>query len=259
MQRTPSVAAEWEGGEYFSTTRWTVVRGAAGPDDATGTDAALEQLCRLYWRPVFAFLCRRGYPPADAQDLTQDFFARLLAGTFLDRADPAKGRFRSYLLSALECALHDARDRARALKRGGGVRFISLDEFREEREHPVLAAATADARTPSDAFEVRWAQSLIAQSLARLREGLAARGRPELYPVLEPFLTGAEPAGAYAHAAARLGLSPSATKVTIHRLRAQYRTVLREEVAHTLRPATPAAIEEELRYLATVLARAGGG
>ena len=253
-----SLEPGWEGGDYFTTTRWTVVRASAGPDDPDNHAAALEQLCRTYWRPVFAFVCRRGYPPADAQDLTQDFFARLLAGTFLDRADPAKGRFRAYLLGALEYALADARDRARALKRGGRMQFISLDEFREEREHPALAAATADTRTPGDAFEVRWAQSLIARSLARLREGLAARGRPELYPVLEPFLTGAEPAGAYARAAARLGLSLTATKVTIHRLRNQYRAVLREEVAHTLRPATPAAIEEELRHLAAVLVRAGG-
>lgn len=245
----------WEGGEYFATTRWSVVRAAAGGGSGApgATDDALEQLCRLYWRPVVAYLRRRGYAPADAQDHTQDFFSRLLAGNILTRADPAKGRFRSYLLSSLEYDLNDARDLARAQKRGGKFRFISLDEFQQESEHLSRSTALSHAPSPREAYEVRWAESLLARSRARLQEGLAARGRPELYPVLAAFLSGAEPDGALAQAATRLGLSVNATKVAIHRLRVQYRVVLREEVALTLDPATPAAIDAELRYLAALL------
>ncbi len=226
-------------GEFFATTRWSVVRAAAGGSGGAQAvaDNALEQLCRLYWRPVVAYLRRRGYAPADAQDHTQDFFSRLLAGNILTRADPAKGRFRSYLLSSLEYDLRDAHDLKQAQKRGGGFRFIS----------------------PQEAYEVRWAESLLARSLVCLQEGLTARGRPELYSVLAAFLHGAVPDGACEHAAARLGLSVNATKVTIHRLRAQYRAILREEVALTLDPATPVAVDAEIRYLAALLTGAARG
>ena len=239
----------------FSTTRWTLVLKSQQPADKT---AALEELCRIYWRPVFAFVRRRGYSAADAQDLTQDFFLDLLSGDFLSRADRTKGRFRSLLLATLDHFLADAWDRARAHKRGGKFSFISWEDCPAESGDKAWQADPASvAWTPEKAFDVRWAQALLAQVFASLR---AAHARPasrrETFETLQPFLTAnPSPAAAspssYESVAGRLKVTVPAVKSAVFRLRQQYRALLREEVARTVDSTSD--IDDELRYLGALL------
>jgi DNA-directed RNA polymerase specialized sigma24 family protein len=246
----PDDDREAEAAVRFSTTRWTVVLASRQPADNT---AALETLCRIYWRPVFAFVRRRGYSVADAQDLTQDFFLSLFSGDFLSRADRSRGRFRSLLQIALGRFLADARDRAKTQKRGGRFSFISWDNYQAETSGEWLTNLSA-AWTPEKAFDVRWAQALLAQVFAQLR---AAHARPErrrkTFETLQSFLTASadQPPDSYEQAASQLGMSPTAVKTAVFRLRQQYRTLLRKEVARTVESSSD--IDDELRYLGSLL------
>jgi RNA polymerase sigma factor (sigma-70 family) len=209
--------------------------------------AALEELYRLYCYPVYAFIRRRGHDRQDAQDLTQDFFIHLLEKGTLGRADPERGRFRSFLLGALDHFLAHAAERTRAAKRGGGCRWVFLDDDAAE-DHYQLAAP--EGITAEKVFDARWAAALVEAAFARLRGELESEGNGHLFETLKGFLLEREDAS-YQQVADALSLGLGALKTTIHRLRGRYRALLREEVARTV--TTPAEVAEELRYLLAAL------
>jgi RNA polymerase sigma-70 factor (ECF subfamily) len=232
----------------FVTTHWSVVM-AAGAADTTRARDALARLCQTYWHPLYAYVRRLGYSPYDAQDLTQEFFARLLAKNVLAGADESRGRFRSFLLTALKHFLANEWDKARAQKRGGGAVPISIDPASAETG---CSFEPADPTTADKIFERRWAMTLLDCVLRRLRQEYVASGRETLFEQLKPTLTEASRAVRYADIAARLGSSEGAVKVAVHRLRQRYRELLRAEIAETV--ATPAEVEDELRSLFAALA-----
>ena len=233
------------GASDFPTTRWTLVIAAADPQRKEAR-SALVSLCENYWYPLYAYLRRRGYPADRAQDLTQDFFIRVLEGRYLDRADPEKGRFRSFLLTSLKFFVADEQDRQRAHRRGGGA-VVSLEfssgEERYQRE-------PAHDETPERIFERRWALAVLDRVVERLRNEFMQHGRPEHFERLKVFLLGQSDAP-YAGLAREMNTSEGALKVAIHRLRKRYRELFCQEIADTV--ANPADVESELRFLAAVL------
>jgi RNA polymerase sigma-70 factor (ECF subfamily) len=232
----------------FALTHWSVVL-AVGRSDSTQARTALEKLCRTYWPPIYAFVRRQGHPPHDAQDLTQEFFARLLEKKSLADVDRAKGRFRSFLLASLKHFLANEWDKARAEKRGGGRALIPIDAQAAESS---CVIDPADNLTAERIFERRWALILLEQVLQRLRQEYIHDGREKLFEQLKVTLTEASRSVPYAQIAPRLGLSEGAVKVAVHRLRRRYRELLRAEIAETV--ASPAEVEEEIRNLFAVLA-----
>jgi RNA polymerase sigma-70 factor (ECF subfamily) len=232
----------FQGAAQFGQTQWSVVLAAAGKRDLALAEQSLEKLCRVYWLPLYTFIRRQGESPHDAQDLTQEFFARLLEKDFLDSVDQTKGRFRSFLLASLKHFLSNQRDRARAQKRGGGQTPLSLDFSDAETS---IGFQPADEQTPEKAFEKRWALTLLEQSLARLRKEYSDRGRLEIFEQLKTTLTEGRTVVAYAEIAARLGMSEASVKMAVHRLRQRYREVLRAEIAETV--AHESEVEDELR------------
>jgi len=229
--------------QCFATTHWSEVL-AAKQGETTEAAAALEKLCRTYWYPLYAFLRREGHSPHDAQDLTQEFFARLLEGKFLGNVSPQKGKFRSFLLAALKNFLCDEWDKARAQKRGGGKMFISLDDHNAEE----LYLLEPDAGVPAEElFERRWALTLLARALAGLREEFAAAGRMNEFDQLKGFLSTPTADGEYDAVAVNLGLSVDTVGVKVHRLRQRYGELIRTEIAQTV--SSPAEIENELQHL----------
>ena len=246
MIRTESKSGG-EAARSFHTTHWSVVLEAGGSDGSART--ALETLCRNYWYPLYAFVRRRGYDTHQAQDLTQEFFTRLLASESLKTAQPERGRFRTFLLGALKNFLaNDWRD-AHRLKRGGGAEFLSWDELDPERRY---ALEPADRASAESLFDRRWAQAVVSGALARLEAELRREGTAERFVALKVFLQGDGEADSYASAAARLGLSEAATKSAIFRMRRRYGELIREEIAQTV--ATPAEVEAEIQYLIALLA-----
>src|SRR6202162_6566585 len=231
----------------FPTTRWTLVV-AAGDPQRKEARPALVSLCENYWYPLYAYLRRRGYPADEAQDLTQEFFVRVLEGRYLDRADPEKGRFRSFLLTSLKFFVADEADRDRAQKRGGGM-LVPLEfgsgEERYQRE-------PAHDETPERIFERRWGRSVVDRVVERLRDEFVQHGRPEHFERLKVFLLG-QSETPYAALAGEMKTSEGALKVAIHRLRKRYRELFRQEIADTV--ADPAEVEAELRSLAAALTR----
>jgi RNA polymerase sigma factor (sigma-70 family) len=238
-----------EGPRVFPVTQWTVVL-AAGGTPSPESAVALERLCGAYWYPLYAFVRRSGYSPADAEDLTQEFFARLLEHNWVARADRHKGRFRSFLLMAMKRFLAKEWDRAKALKRGGQVRFVGLQfdtaETRYSRE-------PADTSTPEQVFEKHWAMTLLGTVLKRLREEYAGKGKGGLFKALEPCLIGRHESQPYAALAEQLGMTEAALKMAVSRLRERYRECLRDEIGQTV--ASAAEVDDELRHLYRVLAR----
>src|ERR1700736_115510 len=240
----------------FSTTRWSVVLSCSDKRASTQTARdALSQLCQIYWRPIFAFICRHGYPVPDAQDLTQDFFVMLLEGHLLERADPNRGRFRSLLLKALKNFLSDARDKQGARKRGGDVQFIRWDEWMAELPSQFLVSARESQHWPPEKiFDVRWAATVVERALSRLGEECEQRGRRRIFDVLSRCLTAEREDVSYADFAKTLGVPETSVKRLVHQLRKRYRTILRDEVADTIE--NPDELEDELRYLCAALAAA---
>jgi RNA polymerase sigma factor (sigma-70 family) len=237
-----------DGQPLFATTHWSVVLAAARPE-APEAAAALESLCRAYWYPLYAYVRREGHNPTDAQDLTQGFFAGLLARNSLLRVAPEKGKFRSFLLASMRHFLSDQRDRARTVKRGGRAEIISLEAQEAEDRYRLEPVDRLDAEK---IYERRWAMTLLGQALMRLRDESAAAGKTELFERLRRFVAGDSDA-TWGEAAAELGLSEGAMKIAVHRLRARYRALLRDEIAHTV--ADPTEIEAEVRYLMRVISQ----
>jgi len=221
---------------HFVATRWTIVL-AAGHGESPQAGRALEELCQAYWYPLYAYVRRRGYESHEAEDLTQEFFARLLAKGYLADVDREKGRFRSFLLASLKHFLANEWDRARAQKRGGGQTLISLDAETRYQCEPV------DEASADKLLDRAWAVALLDEVLARLE----AENDPRQFAALKPFLTAGQETIPYAEVAGTLGTTEGAVKVAVHRLRKRYRALLREEIAHTV--ASPSEIDEELRYL----------
>ena len=231
----------------FSTTRWSVVL-LAGQEASAESAAALERLCRAYWLPIYFFARRRGWADADAKDLTQQFFAQLLARKDFSGLDPRKGKFRTFLLAAFTHFLANEHDRATALKRGGGEKILSLDVLTPDEVGECAAAGTV---SPGDLYDQRWARTILQTALARLREEMAQAGKAEMFEALKPFLTVNAAAGDYAELASRLAVEASSVPVMVHRLRQRYRERVREEVAQTV--TSPAELDEEMRHLFAVL------
>lgn len=240
-------------GAAFATTRWTVVLGAARGTDAARAEVALEQLCRTYWRPIYTYVRRQGHASHDAQDLTQEFFGRLLAGPGLSGVDPARGRFRSFLLASLKHFLANEWDKVRALKRGGGVRIVPLDAAAtggDTEASPSLTSAAPD-RSPEAAYDRQWALAVLDRVLSRLEAEHRSAGKGEFFAALRPTLTADRTALPYAVLGRQLGLTEGAVKVAVHRLRQRYRVLLREEIADTVE--RPDQVDQELRDLFAAL------
>ena len=222
---------------------------AAGGGDPVHARSALEKLCRSYWPPIYAFVRRQGHGPHDAQDLTQEFFARLLEKNTVAQADRSKGRFRSFLLASLKHFLANEWDKARAQKRGGGQIMIPIDVATAETS---CGFEPADHVTADKIFERRWALTLLDQVLRRLRQEHVRDGREKLFEQLKPALTESSRSVPYAEIAARLGTSEGAVKVAVHRLRQRYRELLRAEIGETV--ASAGEIDDEIRSLFAALA-----
>ncbi len=231
----------------FITTHWSVVL-AAGEQDSARAAEALEQLCATYWYPLYAFVRRLGHSPADAQDLTQGFFAHLLTHALIGRADPQAGRFRSFLLVSLRHFLAHEHERATALKRGGGGPLLSLQQLELEERY---ALEPADAATPETIFESRWALIQVENALARLQSDYVTSGRGPLFDLLKEYVWGEKNASTLAEIAGKLDLTEEAVKKAVQRLRQRFRDCLRAEVAQTV--ASPDQIDDELRHLRAAL------
>ncbi len=238
----------------FHTTRWSLILSSLdGRSDDAKAREALAQLCRIYWRPIFAFVCRKGHSEQDAQDLTQDFFLMVLKGNFLERADPERGRFRSLLRTALQNFLHDAHAKAQAGKRGGDQQFVSWDEWMAEAPSRLTIPPAALESWPAERiFDVRWAATLAERALRRLQEECESRDRRRVFDALSSSLTAEREEVSYDALARELGAGTAEIKSVLHRLRQRYRQLLREAVAETVEK--PEEVEEELRYLVAALA-----
>jgi DNA-directed RNA polymerase specialized sigma24 family protein len=231
----------------FTTTHWSVVLASAQRDSPQAA-VALEQLCRTYWYPLYAYVRRRGHSAHDAEDLLQTFLARFIEKNFLVDVDRAKGRFRSFLLASLKHFLADEWDRVNAQKRGGQAQFLSLE--REAAEGRYWEEPASEV-TPETLYEQRWACVLLERVMQRLAEDFAAAGKGELFEALKAFLVGESHSETYADLAAKFGVSEAALKMKVQRMRHRYQRLLREEIAHTV--ANPEAVEDEIRYLFRVL------
>ncbi len=231
----------------FVTTQWSVVL-TAGRNDPTQARPALESLCRAYWYPLYAYARRRGHSPEDAQDLTQSFFARLLERNWVRDADRSRGRFRTFLLTAMSRFLSDDWDKKRARKRGGGVPHLPLDFDEAETRY---GHELADHTTPDQCFERQWALTVLEGVLQRLRAEYEREGKGELFSALNSCLVGSRESQPYAELGARLQMTEGAVKVAVHRLRKRYRELLRTEVGQTL--AAGEDVDEELRHLFSAL------
>ncbi|PYJ21515.1 MAG: RNA polymerase subunit sigma-24 [Verrucomicrobia bacterium] len=238
----------------FVTTRWSLILSASksGSGEQTTRDA-LAELCRTYWRPIFSFICRRDYSMQDAQDLTQDFFAKILEHNWLEHVDPDRGRFRSLLLKSLQNFLIDAAEKAHARKRGGGVKFISWDDRMAETLSQLSTSAHAlESFPPERLFDLHWATTVVEHGLRRLREECEKKGRLRLFNALSPQLTAERDKVSYSNLSADLGLAETAVKRQLHYMRRRYRWLLRDEVAHTVE--NPADVEDEIRHMCAALA-----
>jgi RNA polymerase sigma factor (sigma-70 family) len=237
--------------QQFCTTQWSVVLSSAG--ETTQAQDALSQLCRIYWRPIFAFICRRGHSISDAQDLTQEFFLRLLHGNLFSTAHPSRGRFRSLLLRALHNFLSDAHEKRCTQKRGGQKQFVSWDDWMAEApSHLSLPSEAIESWPAERLFDARWAATIVEQALRSLREECEARGRGRVFDALRGALATDRDDISYSRLGAELGVATQIVKRLLHQLRQRYRTLLRREVARTVE--TEEDLEDEVRYLCTILA-----
>lgn len=233
--------------ERFATTHWSLVLNA-GTRTPSETNAALESLCRAYWTPIYAYICRTGTSPEAAKDLTQQFFARLLQKQWLARADRERGRFRNFLLTYLKRFLSDEQDRAVALKRHGGREIFSLEALAEEDAMGFVPTA---ARTPECEYDRQWALITLRNALLRLQAEASIKGQRELFEALQGRLTEDGSSDSLAAIGQRFGLGESALKMRLNRWRSRYQELIRSEVAQTV--PRFADVNEELRQLMAAL------
>ena len=237
----------------FASTRWSIVRDAVDSRASTRIAAeALAELCRTYWPAIYAYLRRRGYDTQDAQDLTQSFFQHMLEDETFRRASRDKGRFRNFLLGALNICLADEQARRHTLKRGGNFQMISVDALEAEELHHLRMAKEL---SPAELLDVRWAGVILNRALEAVKMDFIENGKTATFEALAPFLDGEKADIPYACVAERLGISLGAVKTLIHRLRRQFATTLRREIMQTV--SAPHEVDEELRELRMVFVRAG--
>ena len=237
---------------HFITTRWSLIRQRYSSGASGEVDPGLAQLCQIYWRPIFTFIFRRGYSPADAQDLTQDFFLMIMEGNLLQSADPKRGRFRSLLLKSLTNFLIDAADKQRRHKRGGRLQFVSWERWMAEAPAQLsLPKATMDSAPPESLFDAGWAAAVAGEALRRLRLECESKGRRRVYEVLHPYLASERSEMSYEQLSRALGVPELSVKSLLHHFRIRYRALLREEVAKTVE--SEANVDEEIRYLCATL------
>jgi len=230
-------------GDIFATTQWTVVL-AAGRRATPQADHALEELCRTYWFPLYAYVRRRGHTKEDAEDLTQAFFARFLEKNYLEGLSAERGRFRAFLLASLKHFLANEWDKTQRQKRGGQAAHLSLDWQTADTQFQLAAP---NEPSPDRAFDREWAVALLAKVIERLHAECEAESRARQFDELKPFLTAGKGALSHAAAAKVLGMDEGAVRVAVHRLRKRYRQLLRDEIAQTL--AAPAQVDEEMQSL----------
>jgi RNA polymerase sigma factor (sigma-70 family) len=242
MPQTP------EQGSVFATTHWSAVLSAKDEKSVHSVDA-LEVLCRTYWPPLYAYVRRRGYSPADAEDLTQAFFAWLLERNWLEKADQQRGRFRSFLLTSIGNFLANEWDKVRTQKRGGG-QIVSLQSGDPETQ---CLREPVNHFSPEQSFEWSWALTLLDKVMDRLRAEFVQGGKGEFFETLKPCLLGERTTQPYAALASELGMTEGSVKVAAHRLRQRYRQLLRDEIGRTVTQTEE--VEEEMRHLFVVLAR----
>ena len=230
----------------FATTHWSLISRATtrSPEGR----AALESLCQAYWFPVYAFARKQGCSASDAEDVTQDFFAEIVQSEFLQRADPERGRFRSYLLTAVQRRIANAHARAHAQKRGGGTQLVSIHEPLAEKLFLEIDDPGLD---PSETYERGWALTVLQRARQRLRETQAAQGRLPEFELLEPYLSAPPAEGEYAALASSLNMARNGVAVAVHRLGKSYRKLVRDEIADTVED--PAEVGDELNHLLKVL------
>ena len=232
----------------FATTHWSLVL-AAGRDSSARSRAALATLCEQYWYPAYVVVRRQGYSADDAGDLTQEFFTRVLEKSYFQQVDPARGRFRSFLLACLRHFLSNERDRAQSLKRGGKHPPLPLEIETAEGRYQI---EPRDDLTPEKVFDRRWALTLLDRVLNQLRDEQVAAGKAAAFDALKGFLTGDADAPPYRSVARRLKMSEGAVKVAVHRLRRRFRDLLTDEIAQTV--LEPADIDSEIQYLLEAVA-----
>jgi RNA polymerase sigma factor (sigma-70 family) len=233
----------------FNTTHWTIVLACGDEGDSERANEALASLFQTYWYPLYAYVRRRGYDEHDAKDLVQSFCMHLQEKHAVAKADRQRGKFRTFLLSSLQNFLGHERERSRTQKRGGGLELIRLDAEEADARYRLEPAISV---TPETIFEKRWAHALLEQTVSGLRADFVTRGKERLFDGLSSFLTSDLRETSYQAAAEKLGLPLSAIKTTVHRLRRDYRSRLREEISRTV--SSPDEIDDELLHLRKVLA-----
>ncbi|MEZ6105351.1 MAG: sigma-70 family RNA polymerase sigma factor [Pirellulaceae bacterium] len=234
----------------FATTHWSMVHDAARRNQPEGR-VALTQLCQAYWYPLYSYLRRRGVSPSDAEDTLQSFFVRFLEQDALGAADPARGKFRSFLAASLQNFLSNERRAERALKRGGGAAILSLDFSEADRRYQREPADTS--QTPEEAFDRQWAWTLVQQALETLRDDWRRKGKEELYEALKPLLQPGAATPSYDELAQRLDMTPGSLRVAAHRFRQECGQAIRQEIRRTV--ASDDDVEDELRKLFALLSR----
>jgi DNA-directed RNA polymerase specialized sigma24 family protein len=236
----------------FVTTRWSLILSAANGSEEQKARAALAELCRTYWGPIFSFICTRGRSIVDSQDLTQDFFVTILEHNWLQHADRNRGRFRSLLLRSLQNFLINAAEKTHALKRGGGAEFISWDDWIAEAPSQLsLPAQALKSLPPERLFDLAWATTVVEHALQRLREECESKGKLWLFQALSSHLTEERDEVSYADLSAELGVTETVVKKQLHKMRQRYRSLLRAEVSRTVE--NPADVDDEIRYLCASL------
>jgi RNA polymerase sigma-70 factor (ECF subfamily) len=231
----------------FRTTHWATVL-TARDKDGPAAQTALASLCATYWYPLYAFIRRQGMSPHEAEDLTQDFFYRFLERHGLENVQPARGKFRSFLLTCLKNFLANERERSTAQRRGGGHQLLSLNCDEGETRYSL---EPTDHRTPEDMFERRWAFAVLDKTMQNLRQEYSENGKEDLFDDLESFFPGSYRAASRAELAVKRGVTVGAIDVAVHRMRQRFRVLLREQVARTVSSETE--IEDEIRYLISVI------
>jgi DNA-directed RNA polymerase specialized sigma24 family protein len=233
----------------FATTRWTIVLRAA-VENTPESNAALAEVCKAYWYPLYAYVRRQGFDPHTAQDLTQEFFAKLIEKNYLAGADRQRGRFRWFMITAFKCFLANEFDRVHAQKRGGGEKPLSLDQMTAEERY---AHEPSDTMNADLIYDRRWALDLLARARTRLNQQYAEGDKARRYELLSPFLPGGEPTASQAALGEQLGLSENAVKQEVHRMKKRLAELIRSEVEQTV--SHPDDVDDELRHLIDIACR----